>query len=110
MKLLFDHNLSPKLVQRLVDLYPASDHVWNLGLEEAADVEIWDVARKGGFWIVSKDSDFSDIAAVQGFPPRVLWIRRGNCSTRDIEQILRRDHALISAVEDEEEVGVLMLY
>lgn len=110
MKLLFDHNLSPKLVKRRLDLYPASDHVWNLGLEEADDVEIWEVAREGGFCIVSKDSDFSDIAATQGFPPKVLWIRRGNCSTQDIEEILRRDHALISALEDEDQIGVLMLY
>lgn len=110
MKLLLDHNLSPKLVQHLTDLYPGSDHVWNLGLAEADDPDIWDVARSGDFCIVTKDSDFNDLASTRGFPPKVIWIRRGNCSTRDMEQILRRDQALVHALHDDDGIGVLVLY
>ena len=33
MKLLFDQNLSPRLRRRLADLYPGSDHVFELGEE-----------------------------------------------------------------------------
>jgi Domain of unknown function (DUF5615) len=35
MKLLFDHNLSPRLVRNLADLYPNSQHVF-LSAEEIA--------------------------------------------------------------------------
>jgi hypothetical protein len=37
MKLLFDHNLSPSLVNLLRDLYPDSIHLYTLGLERVQD-------------------------------------------------------------------------
>ena len=37
MKLLFDQNLSPKLVHRLADLFPDSSHVQLVGLDRAGD-------------------------------------------------------------------------
>ena len=41
MKLLFDHNLSPRLVNRLADLFPESAHIYMLGLEQSDDREVW---------------------------------------------------------------------
>lgn len=49
MKLLFDHNLSPALVTRLQDLYPESQHVYYLELEQATDNKIWDYAQQEQF-------------------------------------------------------------
>jgi predicted nuclease of predicted toxin-antitoxin system len=86
VKLLFDQNLSPKLVERLADLYPDSNHVYQLGIDLAPDKEMRDYAAREGFVIVTKDSDFSDLCILLGFPPKVIWIRRGNCSSRDIER------------------------
>ena len=40
--------------------------------------------------IVSKDSDFHQLSFVRGHPPRVVLIRRGNCSTDEIESLLRQ--------------------
>jgi predicted nuclease of predicted toxin-antitoxin system len=80
VKLLFDQNLSPKLVERLADLYPDSNHVYQLGIDLAPDKEMRDYAARDGFVIVTKDSDFSDLCILLGFPPKVIWIRRGNCS------------------------------
>ena len=57
MKLLFDENLSPKLVVRLADLFPDSLHVRDVGLQAANDPAVWDYARDHDFVIVSKDSD-----------------------------------------------------
>ena len=42
MKLLFDQNLSPKLVTRLADLFPGSLHVQSAGLDQADDEKIWE--------------------------------------------------------------------
>lgn len=64
MKLLFDQNLSPRLAQRLRDLYPGSLHVRDAGLESADDVAVWEYAREHGFTLVSKDSDFRQMSFV----------------------------------------------
>ena len=58
MKLLFDENLSPRLVEALADIYPGSSHVHTCGLGSAADEAIWEYAKDHSFTIVSKDSDF----------------------------------------------------
>lgn len=110
MKLLFDHNLSPRLMKRLADLYPDSNHVYLLGLEQSDDEEVWEFARRGDFLIVTKDADFSDLCLLLGFPPNVIWIRRGNCKTATIEAILRKHYEDIGALERDEVVGVLTLF
>ncbi|CAN5422731.1 DUF5615 family PIN-like protein [soil metagenome] len=85
VKLLFDQNLSPKLIKRLADLYPKSDHLDLLGLGTADDVLVWEHAKQNGFVVITKDADFADLSVLREFPPQIIWIRRGNCSTDDIE-------------------------
>ena len=89
MKLLFDENLAPRLVEALADLFPDSEHVHSAGLAHATDEQVWRYARDHGFTIVSKDSDFHERSLLLGFPPKVVWIRRGNCSTDEIQRLLR---------------------
>lgn len=91
MRLLFDHNLSPKLAERLSDLFPGSAHVYNLEMSEFSDLEIWNYAKANHFFIVTKDSDFHELTILLGHPPKVIWIRRGNCSTDQTEKILREN-------------------
>ena len=90
MKLLFDQNLSPRLIRALQDLYPDSCHVRDFGLEAADDSVVWAFAAEHCLIIVSKDSDFHQRSFVLGAPPKVVWIRLGNCSTEAVETILRR--------------------
>jgi predicted nuclease of predicted toxin-antitoxin system len=89
VKLLFDHNLSPRLVRLLADLYPGSRHVRDLGLQEVADEIIWEYAAAHGFAITSKDADFHQHSFLYGPPPKVIWIQRGNCPTTAIVELLR---------------------
>lgn len=110
MKLLFDQNLSPRLVSLLSDLYPDSAHTSNLDLGCAPDDKVWDFARNNGFIIVSKDADFSEMTVVRGFPPKVVWIRRGNCATGDIADILRRDFSMVEELAKNASLGILLLY
>lgn len=88
MKLLFDENLSPRLVDRVKELWPESTHIEALGLRGATDETIWEVARDQGYAIVSKDDDFRGLASVRGAPPKVVWLQVGNASTLRIAQIL----------------------
>jgi len=110
MKLLFDHNLSPRLVNLLADLYPNSQHVFMLGMDQADDQAIWDYATQNDFTIVTRDSDFNDLSLIRGFPPKVIWIRRGNCSTQEIEGILRSVTDMIQQLAQDSSIGVLILH
>lgn len=89
MKLLFDENLSPRLVPLLADIYSGSLHVRDAALQSVDDELVWQYAQENRLIIVSKYSDFHHRSLLFGFPPKVIWIRRGNCSTRDIEAMLR---------------------
>ncbi len=110
MKLLFDHNLSPRLVARLADVYPNSSHVYLLGLDTADDNEVWQYARDHNYVIVTKDSDFNELTLIRGFPPKVVWIRRGNCTTGDIESILRLHAEDIKTLSENPTLGLITLY
>ena len=89
MKLLLDQNLSPRLKETLKDLYPKSMHVRDAGLESAGDIAVWTYARENEYVIASQDADFRQLSFAFGHPPKVIWVRRGNCSTSEIESILR---------------------
>lgn len=108
--LLFDQNLSPRLVDRLADIYPNSIHVETVGLGTGLDRDVWEYAREHDYIIVTKDVDFSELGLLLGFPPKVIWIRRGNCSTRDIEMLLRENYDSIKALSDDPDMGILTLF
>jgi predicted nuclease of predicted toxin-antitoxin system len=109
MKRLFDHNLSDKLVGRLADLFPDSAPVRNVNLHEADDRTVWEYARANGFAIVSKDEDFHQLSFLYGAPPKVVWVRLGNCTTADIEQALRRQQIDLLAFDANEEGAFLII-
>ena len=109
MKLLFDHNLSPTLVIRLRDVFPEANHVALAGLDRASDTEVWAYARAHGYTIVTKDVDFSDLSLLRGFPPRVIRLRLGNCTTAQVEALIRRYHDAILAFGSDAEAGALEL-
>lgn len=110
MKLLFDHNLSPRLVRLLADLYPDSQHVFLLAMDQEDDRVIWNYASRNDYTIVTRDSDYSDLSLVRGFPPKVIWIRRGNCSTHTIEAILRSQMINIENFSTDPSLGILTLF
>ena len=108
MKLLFDQNLSPSLVDSLADIYPESVHVQSVGLDRAADRAVWDFARLQNLVIVTKDADFLESSLIAGAPPKVVWIRRGNCSTSDVEAILRRHFDEATQLTQGDEVALVL--
>lgn len=109
MKLLFDQNLSPRLAHLLDALFPGSAHLYPLGLGEASDAVVWEYAEENGFTIVSKDSDYLDCSAAFGFPPHVISIRAGNCSTNHVEHLLRQHFEAIEQMINEGQIGFIAL-
>jgi predicted nuclease of predicted toxin-antitoxin system len=88
VRLLFDENLSPQLVRLVADLFPDSLHVRNVGLKSADDPVVWQYAKENRLIIVSKDSDLQQRSFVPGHPPKLVWVRLGNCSTSDVETLV----------------------
>lgn len=109
MKLLLDQHLSHKLVARLADIYPGSEHVRNIGYQSASDSEIWNCAKKNDFVIVTKDEDFHVRSLLDGSPPKILWIRSGNCSTDLVETLLRKNSSQIERFQQQSTLGFLTL-
>ena len=109
MKLLFDQNLSHKLARRLTDIFPDSTHVREVGLKEANDPVVWDYAKQQSFMIISKDADFHQRSFVFGFPPKVVWVQLGNCTTNEVEQVIRKNFAAIKDFYDDAEAAFLVL-
>lgn len=109
MKLLFDENLSPKLPSRLSDLFPSSIHVRDVGMKATIDPIVWDYAKDNSFMIVSKDSDMHDLSLIFGSPPKVIWLRLGNCSTLQVESFLRREFNAIKLFYEDKSLSLLAL-
>lgn len=109
MRLLFDQNLSPSLARALTDAFPGSHHVGDLGLSSANDTDIWARAAEQGFVIVSKDSDFRQLAFVHGPPPKVVWVQTGNCTTTFISNLLRERISVLTAFFEDSAAAFLAL-
>lgn len=109
MKLLLDANISRSLVPRISESFSDSSHVDLVGLGQASDEQIWDFALDHEFVIVSKDEDFHQRALVAGPPPKVIWVRLGNCTTEDIARAIQRGHDLIKTFLEDERAAFLAL-
>jgi predicted nuclease of predicted toxin-antitoxin system len=109
MKLLFDENLSPKMVEALADVFPDSAHVDRIGLGGGSDDDVWRYAKDNGFMLVSKDSDFYEKSILYGHPPKVIWIRRGNCTNRQIQLLLRNKLDVVTEFYQNHEVSFVSI-
>jgi predicted nuclease of predicted toxin-antitoxin system len=99
VRLLFNANLSPRLIVLLADDYLGSEHVRNAGLVGATDRQIWEYALAHGFAIVSKDIDFRERSFVEGAPPKAVWLDVGNAGTATIAHLLRQEHRRVLAFD-----------
>ncbi len=82
MKLLFDQNISFRIIKKVNHLYTGCKQVNQVGLENAEDLKVWRFARKENYTIVTFDSDFYDLSLLRGHPPKIIWLRIGNATTQ----------------------------
>jgi predicted nuclease of predicted toxin-antitoxin system len=110
MKLLFDQNLSHRLVKSLGDLFPDSVHVRLIGLAEADDLVIWNHAKDHGLVIVTQDSDYPDWNKFLGAPPEIVWLRCGNASVDEVERKLRNAAGRILLMDTQQDIEVVEVW
>ena len=110
MKLLLDHNISHKLVARLADVFPGSSQTRLLNLGRTNDPQLWLIAQTHAFIFVTKDKDVAELAILRGAPPKVIWLRMGNCKTIAVERTLRANVEAIKEFAADPEQVVLELF
>ena len=88
MKILFDQNISFRIVNKIIDYFPGCKHVSDCALMDTQDSTIWTYDKENDFSLVTFDSDFYDISLINGHPPKIIWIRTGNLTTDDIVKLL----------------------
>ena len=110
MKLLLDQNVSPALARRLADLYPNSAHVHDLGMGEADDISICEFAVEHNYVVVTKDADYCELLSLRQTSPKIIWIRTGNCSSGEVETLMRSHSEQIKAFGASDSVVLLMLF
>jgi predicted nuclease of predicted toxin-antitoxin system len=107
VKLLLDQNISYRLVEKVNCIFPGTEQVKRLGLENKPDRDIWDFAKKEDFTIVTFDSDFYDMSLLLGHPPIVIWIKAGNLTTKNLERLIREKSTQIELFISETEISCL---
>lgn len=60
----------------------------DVGLRDAEDPEIFEVAKNRGIIFITKDSDFVDLVERLGTPPKIIWLTFGNTSNARLREIL----------------------
>jgi predicted nuclease of predicted toxin-antitoxin system len=110
MRLLFDQNLSYKLKNHFKNEFPGSCHVSDHHLIESLDNDIWNFARANNYTIVTQDIDFFEIMLVKGFPPKIIWFKKGNSSTKTVRDALNQNIASIFDFELNNDLGCLEIY
>jgi predicted nuclease of predicted toxin-antitoxin system len=78
-------------------------------MKATIDPIVWDYAKDNDSMIVSKYADMHDLSLVFGNPPKVIWLRLGNCSTLQIGNLLRRDFSMIKIFYEDESLSLLAL-
>lgn len=80
MKLLFDQNISFRIISKI---------------ENYSDFEIWKFAKENEFTIVTFDADFFDLSNFRGHPPKIIWLHLGNTTTDFLADIINTRHSII---------------
>jgi len=110
MKLLIDQNLSPKLSKLLHKRFPDSKHIKFLGLNDASDLEIFEYAKANSFAILTFDSDFMDLNLLHGMPPKIIWLKTGNLTTKAVAKLFDSHTLTMINFLKSNEKGILEIY
>ncbi len=110
MKLLLDQNISYKLIAKLSKLFPGTNHVSRLGLDKASDLLIWNYSKDNNFILVTQDADFYELALLRGFPPKIIYLRCKDSSTKNIIKVITENFQEIEEFNNNVQYACIELY
>ena len=112
MKLLLDANVSWRLIPVLKEQFGECIHVDDIPelVFPAKDTKIWQYAKDNGYTVITRDNDFNELIAIKGFPPKIIWLRTGNCSRKYTADLLIRSKQAIMELLDSAEYGLLEIF
>jgi predicted nuclease of predicted toxin-antitoxin system len=110
MKLLFDQNISYRIQRLLPDIFSDCCHVKTVRLNDCNDILIWQFAKQNDYTIVTFDADFFDISLLNGFPPKIIWLRTGNLTTFEIAERIIINYSKISSFIEKVDESCLEIY
>ena len=111
MKLLFDANISYRIVKKLQKEFPDSIHTSKTGLNPPIpDRLIWQFAGNNDFAVVTYDEDFYELSNLYGSPPKIIWLRFGNAPTKIIVQKLLKHENDIKNLLFDAQIDLLEIF
>ena len=110
MKILFDENLSYRVVRELQLSWPECRSLAEVGLKQASDTEIWNFAKKNGFAIATYDEDFLDLLAIRGGPPKIIYLRLQNATRNELHAAIKRNAGSLEAFLKTEDIYAYFLF
>lgn len=105
MRLLFDQNISFRIIKKLQRYFPECIHVSDCALNDCEDSDIWEYAKNEDLTIVTYDADFYDISIINGHPPKIIWIRTGNLTTDELTQLIISNQETIESFMHDSDVS-----
>ena len=109
IRLLADENISWRIKRSLNtwDILPVNEIT---GTKPMTDIQIWNFAKTNNYTILTFDEDFIDILNMYAFPPKIIWLRKGNVSTGVISaRLIKLEQAIKDFILDSES-GVYEIY
>lgn len=111
MKLLIDQNISHRLKAKISSAFPNVLHVKDLGLMDSSDLVIFETARREKFnAVLTLDEDFHNLVLERGIPPKIIWLRLGNCTTDTQAKAIIDNASIIELFLDTETHDVLEIF
>ncbi len=111
MKLLFDANISWRILKFIKDDFPSCFHVKDIPLKQpVTDREIWDFAKENNFTIITHDDDFEKLILQKSIPPKVIILKSFNQNTNQIASTLLSKKEIIESFVSNEDLMILEIY
>ena len=111
MKIIIDENISSRLISRIQYVFPDVEHVKTLGLMTVNDFTIFMFARQNAYdAILTLDEDYFNLQLTHGMPPKIIWLRVGNCSTNALAQVILNNVDTIYAFLFDPQLECLEIY
>ena len=82
MRFLVDAQLPPALARWFGEQGLSASPVRELGLRDSDDGSIMNHTISGDWTVVTKDEDFVARSLQHSSPPRIVWLRIGNCTNK----------------------------